>query len=144
AVAALSVAAILLASNFRGAPPAASAAGAAAAPAKQDGFYPSLPDPTTNQHGGFSTSIPDQACATYTSTTATAPIVPGTVDTGNHGDDVTTAITLPFPFRFYGTAFTTGNVSSNGNLQFTSTNTAFTNACLPTATMNQLISPFWD
>ena len=71
-------------------------------------------------------------------------IVPGTVDIGNHTDDGTTPITLPFSFSFYGSLFATVNASSNGNLQFTSNNTAFSNVCLPTATMNNLISPFWD
>jgi len=43
-------------------------------------------------------------------------------------DDCTTPITLPFTFNFYGQPFTSVNASSNGNLQFTSNNTAFTNA----------------
>ncbi len=73
-----------------------------------------------------------------------ASIVAGTTDTGNHGDDVNTAIALPFPFTLYGASFTTANVSSNGNLQFTSNSTAFTNACLPTATLNNAIIPHWD
>jgi hypothetical protein len=40
----------------------------------------------------------------------------GDTDIGNHCDDCTTAISLPFPFTFYGTTYTTANVSSNGNL----------------------------
>jgi len=72
-------------------------------------------------------------------------IVPGTTDTGNHGDDAVTAITLPFAFNFYGTPFTTANLSSNGNLQFTSNNTAFANTCpLPTSTLDNAILPHWD
>ncbi len=73
-----------------------------------------------------------------------ASIVAGTTDIGNHGDDVNTTTALPFTFTFYGAPFTTANVSSNGNLQFTSNSTAFTNACLPTATLNNAIIPHWD
>jgi hypothetical protein len=55
--------------------------------------------------------------------------VPGTNNIGNSGDDVTTNIALPFTFSFYSQNFTSVNVSSNGNLQFTSNSTAFTNVC---------------
>lgn len=71
-------------------------------------------------------------------------IVPGVTDIGNHGDDVVTNIALPFPYDFYGTTFNSANVSSNGTLQFVSASTAFSNACLPTSTMNMLISAHWD
>src|SRR5205807_2147558 len=45
---------------------------------------------------------------------------------------------------FYGQPFTSVNASSNGNLQFTSADTAFTNACLPSNAQNNLVAPFWD
>jgi N-acetylneuraminic acid mutarotase len=84
-------------------------------------------------------------CSSYTFTTMTGQvIVPGTVDIGNHFDDGTTPITLPFPFIFYGNSFTNAVVSSNGNLQFTSNNSTWANDCLPTVFMTDLISPFWD
>jgi hypothetical protein len=71
--------------------------------------------------------------------------VPGTTDTGNHGDDIVTQISFPFPVRFYNNlTYNTANVSSNGNLQFVTTNTAFTNACLPVAAMGPAIFPHWD
>src|SRR5207247_856713 len=45
------------------------------------------------------TPTPTQCVTNYTCATSPgATIVPGTVDTGNHGDDVVTNITLPFPF----------------------------------------------
>jgi hypothetical protein len=53
-------------------------------------------------------------------------------------------VTLPFPFTFYGATFNSVNAVSNGNLQFTSTGTAFTNACLPDPTLNNVIAPHWD
>ena len=84
----------------------------------------------------------------YQTTTATAQtIVPGTVRVdGVGGDDVVTSgVPIPFPFTFNGTPFSAINVSSNGNAQFTSTNTAFTNTCpLPSAAMNNLLAVYWD
>src|SRR5207253_1359432 len=47
------------------------------------------------------TSTPNRQCIIYYHSTATATIVPGTTDTGNHCDDCNTAITLPFAFRLY-------------------------------------------
>ena len=75
-------------------------------------------------------------------TTAGAAIVPGTNDIGNHCDDCTTGIVLPFPVMFYDQVFSTANVSSNGNLQFSS-NTNQVSQCLPTGSANNLISPGW-
>ena len=56
-------------------------------------------------------------------------IVPGTTDTGNHGDDQTTTVPLPFSYSLYDQTFNSITVSSNGNAQFTTTDTAFTNVC---------------
>ena len=81
----------------------------------------------------------------YTFTVGTGTIVPGTTDTGNHVDDGTTAITLPFPYTLYGQSFTAANISSNGNIQFVSNSALLTNACpLPSATFNMPIMPHWD
>src|SRR5437016_11226356 len=80
----------------------------------------------------------------YAITTQTGTLVPGTLDTGNHTDDGTTPIGLPFPVTFYDQTFTAANLSSNGNLQFTSNNDTFTNDCLPTVNVNDLIAPYWD
>src|SRR5262249_7961445 len=89
------------------------------------------------------TPTPTPICQ-YVVTSTTGVIVPGTVDTGNHGDDVTTTIALPFPVTFYDQTFTNITISSNGNLQFTSNNTAPTSVCLPTASMTDLIAAFWN
>ncbi|PYJ03507.1 MAG: hypothetical protein DME25_12055 [Verrucomicrobia bacterium] len=72
-----------------------------------------------------------------------ASIVPGSTDTGNHGDDVTTAITLPFAYTFYGQTFSNASVSANGNLQFSSADGDFVNVCLPSSGFNNAIFPFW-
>src|SRR4029077_13457813 len=46
-------------------------------------------------------------------------IVPGTTDIGNHGDDTVVTIALPFSYTLYDQTFTSINLSSNGNAQFT-------------------------
>jgi hypothetical protein len=73
-----------------------------------------------------------------------ATVVPGTVDIGNHCDDCTTTIDLPFPFTFYGQTFTSANVSSNGNIQFASNDPSHDNVCVPYAPVRYAILPHWD
>ena len=68
----------------------------------------------------------------------------GTADIGNHGDDIVTNIALPFAYNFYGNMFNSVNASSNGNLQFTSSDNEWTNACLPFGDFNNAMYPFWD
>jgi len=84
-------------------------------------------------------------CGAYNITQGSgATIIPGTADTGNHCDDCTTAISLPFNFSFYGAPYNAANISSNGTVQFTTLNGAYSNECLPTAAMGPTIFPFWD
>ncbi|MBY0308469.1 MAG: hypothetical protein K2Q09_06980 [Phycisphaerales bacterium] len=73
-------------------------------------------------------------------------IVPGVTDTGNRGDDVTTALTLPFSVTFYGNSYSQVTVSSNGNLQFGGTSGAYTNDCLGNSTQitGPAIFALWD
>ncbi|MGE5208978.1 MAG: sialidase family protein [Alphaproteobacteria bacterium] len=71
-------------------------------------------------------------------------IVPGTTDTGNHTDDGTTFVSLPFNYMLYDQTFSGINVSSNGNAQFTTTDTAFSNVCLPWTSHGYSIFPYWD
>jgi len=82
----------------------------------------------------------------YTVSTSTGnTLVPGTTFVpGSRCDDCMSSVALPFPFTFYGTTFNSVNASSNGNLQFTSSNSALTNSCLPASGMNNLISPQWE
>src|SRR5436305_707611 len=83
--------------------------------------------------------------ANYTVTSSTgASIVPGTTDIGLHADDQTTAITLPFPVILYDQVFTSANVSSNGNIQFNSNSSRFTNDCLPDGSFSYTIFHYWD
>src|SRR5262249_15201826 len=72
-------------------------------------------------------------------------IVAGTTDIGNHTDDGTTFISLPFSYTLYGNTYNGLNVSSNGNAQFTTTDNNWVNTCpLPWTTHNYTIFPYWD
>jgi hypothetical protein len=89
-------------------------------------------------------------CATYAITSSGgASILPGTSDIGNHADNLTTPITLPFAFTFYGTNYTSANVSSNGNLQFGGgADATEANACIDGGNANGVAGPtmypHWD
>lgn len=83
-------------------------------------------------------------CQDYEVTSASGTMVPGVTDVGNHCDECVTAIALPFPFTFYDQTFTSANVSSNGNLQFSTSNIRSTNTALSTARFAAAIFPFWD
>ena len=78
------------------------------------------------------------------SQTSGASIVAGVTDTGNHADDGVTTINLPFGYTFYGQTFSNVTLSSNGNLQFGSSSTAYANACLPQGGVNNAIFAFWE
>src|SRR5579864_1271222 len=79
----------------------------------------------------------------YLTVTSGASIVPGTDDTGNHFDDGVTTIALPFAVQFYDETFTSANVSSNGNLQFTSSNGGTKSGCFPVGSAADVIAPYW-
>jgi hypothetical protein len=53
-------------------------------------------------------------------------------------------VALPFPFTLFDQTFTMVNLSSNGTAQFTTTDTAYSNICLPWSTHNYTILPYWD
>lgn len=79
-----------------------------------------------------------------TEDTAPAAALENTVDTGNHCDNCTTVITLPFTFRLYDRAFTTALIGSNGTLGFVSNPNLASNICLPTGRIQNMILPHWD
>ena len=70
-------------------------------------------------------------------------IVPGTTDIGNHADDLVTIIPLPFTYQLYHTNMGPIRLSSNGNAQFTTIDTAF-DVCLPWLNHDFSIFPYWD
>jgi len=63
--------------------------------------------------------------------TTGAQIVPGETDIGNHCDDCTTLVTLPFAYTLYDRTFTTATITSNGIIEFTGSTARFSNGCLP-------------
>ena len=100
-----------------------------------------------NTNAAFSGSYTVQGCPPpdhYTISQIGGSIVPGTTDIGNHGDDQVTTVALPFSYTLYDQTFNAVNLSSNGNAQFTTLDTAFTNSCLPWLTHNYTIFPYWD
>ena len=107
-----------------------------------------ITDSFGNPGAAFSGNYTVQGCPPqdhYTIAQIGGSIVPGTTDIGNHGDDVVTAVPIPFTYSLYGTNYTSINVSSNGTAQFTTSDTAFTNSCpLPWTTHNSTIFPYWD
>jgi hypothetical protein len=66
------------------------------------------------------TATPTASCqVTYTTTTTTGTPQPGGIDIGNHCDDCTTDITLPFPVSVYGNPPVTAvAVGSDGDIHF--------------------------
>ena len=94
-----------------------------------------------------STPTPVPTCPvpqSYTYNTTTSTMAGGLTDIGNHGDDVLTTIALPFSYLFYNQPFDHVNVSSNGNLQFVSNDSAYANTCLPVSNFNYAVLPYWD
>jgi Kelch motif protein len=82
-------------------------------------------------------------CLTYFYTTSSGSIVPGITDTGNHADDGSTVVVLPFPYRLYDQEFTSVKVGSNGHLTFGTPNDTFDPTCLPVAGATYAIGPYW-
>ncbi len=62
------------------------------------------------------------ASCQYIITPASDPIVPGTIDIGNHCADCGTLVTLPFPFVLYDQTFSAVTVSASGRLSFACNN----------------------
>ncbi len=61
------------------------------------------------------------------------------------GDDTAVAVTLPFPFTFYGQAYSTAYVSTNGFVNFLALDSSLSNTSLPsTSTPNAAIYVLWD
>jgi hypothetical protein len=59
-------------------------------------------------------------------------------------DDATVDFALPFPVTFYGTEYTTARLSTNGNVQFASSNPVERNGALPTTQFGPAILAHWD
>src|SRR5437773_4234192 len=90
--------------------PAATATSTPTATATATATFTPTPTPTPT---------PTATCGQYTISQIGGSIVPGTTDIGNHGDDTVVTIALPFSYTLYDQTFTSINLSSNGNAQFT-------------------------
>jgi hypothetical protein len=89
-----------------------------------------------NGNTAFSGNYNVEGCPpqNYVITQGTDTIVPGSVDTGNHCDDCSTFVSLPFSFALYDQTFNGVYVDSNGRLDFVCTgghNTDWISMCLP-------------
>ena len=103
----------------------------------------------TTGGGGTPTPTPTgtpATCSNYNTTTGTGTITAGTTDTGNHCDDCSTAVSLPFPVAVYGQTFNAVNVASNGSLDLIGTQAPFTHGCqvLPNTLWTMAILPYQD
>jgi PKD repeat protein len=95
--------------------------------------------------GDIAAFTPPVPSTGYVITTSTgASIEPGVDDSGNHADDGTTTISLPFNFTFYGTSYSQAALCSNGNIQFNTVDSYYFNSCLPYTGFNDAIVPHWD
>src|SRR5262249_47701687 len=91
------------------------------------------------------TPSPTACIQNYTVISTTGTIITGTVRIDGVGcDDCTTGpFTLPFPFTFYGTSYTSATVGSNGMLSFATINNAYAGSCLPVATATYQMMLFY-
>jgi hypothetical protein len=106
-----------------------------------------ITDPFGNPSNAFSGTYTVTGCPPqnhYNVAQISGTIVPGVTDIGNHADDLVTSVALPFSYTLYDTTFSSINLSSNGNAQLVTSDSAFTNVCLPWTTHNYTVFPYWD
>lgn len=103
--------------------------------------------PPTNTPQPTSTNTPlplPTICANYSVATGSGTVTPATQLVGLQCDDCAKQISLPFPISLYDQSFTIANISSNGVLEFASSDFAFGSACLPVPIYAYTIAGFWD
>ncbi len=72
------------------------------------------------------------------------PGIGGPLTFANRNDGAI-GVNLPFAFVYYGNTYTALNVTTNGNIQFSSANTSGMNIAIPSpAAPNNALYPFWD
>jgi hypothetical protein len=75
----------------------------------------------------------------------TRPYIDATTNTGITDDDQVVNVPIGFGFKLYGNGYADVRISSNGNLQFTTTNVSPANTCpLPDLALGFMIAPYWD
>lgn len=115
-----------------------------------------LPFTSIRSIGGYSGARTDEhltrgkasyLCQDYSVTQSTRAFEPASTDVGSHCDHCLTVIDFPFPFTYYGNAYTSVKADSNGNLQFKNNAVSMgSNTNLPTGTIGveESVYPFWD
>jgi hypothetical protein len=68
----------------------------------------------------------------------TTPMTTSSLDDGIWGSQP-----IGFNFNFFGNTYSTVNISTNGNLQFSSNLTTYTPGSLPTTSVTNFVAPFW-
>lgn len=97
-------------------------------------------------HGalGAITSVSNYVAAavpfTFTDISVTGTDIPALTGV----DDVSTSVSIGFTYTFFGTAFTSLFVSSNGLITFGTANSGFSNATLSANPTQAAIAPLWD
>src|ERR1051325_9976063 len=102
---------------------------------------------TCNGNAAFTGNYTVDGCPPqnhYNITQIGGSIVPGTTDTGNHTDDGTTFVSLPFSYSLYDQTYTGINVDSDGTAQFVGPISQFGNTCLPWTSHTYVTFPYWD
>jgi hypothetical protein len=82
----------------------------------------------------------------YDITTGAGSLAPASTDIGNHCDDCTTGLVLPFNYTLFDNTYAGGIsllASSNGVLEFTGNNSSPGNTTLPNSAFGAAIFPFW-
>ncbi|HUS17331.1 MAG TPA: hypothetical protein VM536_20230, partial [Chloroflexia bacterium] len=92
---------------------------------------------------GTPTSTPGACAPDYVYTVSTGTIVPGVLDIGNHTDDGSTFIALPFAYTLYDQAFAGVKAGSNGHLTFGTVNDTYSPSCIPVGGATYAIGPYW-
>ncbi len=100
---------------------------------------------STTAPTGTPLATPTACTNTYTYSTSTGSLLQGTtLLAGSQCAHCIVPIAFPFPFTFYGQAYTSANIASYGNLQFLTASTSF-NSCPPGyPQLGPAILPYWD
>jgi hypothetical protein len=104
-----------------------------------------ITDTNGNPNADFSGSYTVEGCppSQYVITPGADTIVPGDTDIGNHCDDCSTLVSLPFSFTLYDQTYNGVYVDSNGRLDFVCTsghNGDWISMCLPAT--DAFVCPF--